>query len=148
MRDYPQMAAMPNRIEPVPRRVRGYLNDHQVFDTTAAKYCWEVPYYPQYYIPLDDIDDSLLVDEERQEKRPQGIAHRFGLRSGDETRHGRSASTTTTLCGDWRAPPALPGRRWTRGTRKTSRSSSTRGARTCASMRCARLARYGWSWTG
>ena len=88
MRDYPQMAAMPNRIEPVPRRVRGFLNDHQVFDTTAAKYCWEVPYYPQYYIPLDDIDDTLLVDEGRREKRPQGLAHRFGLRSGEETRHG------------------------------------------------------------
>ena len=110
MRDYPQMAAMPNRIEPVPRRLRGYLNDHQVFDTTAAKYCWEVPYYPQYYIPLDDIDDSLLVDEERQEKRPQGLAHRFGLRSGDELATARSGSTTTTLCGDWRAPPAA-GRR-------------------------------------
>ncbi len=23
-----------------------------VFDTTAARYVWEVPYYPQYYIPL------------------------------------------------------------------------------------------------
>src|SRR5215207_4708455 len=79
------MAAMPNRIEPVPRRLRGYLNDHQVFDTTAAKYCWEVPYYPQYYIPLDDIDDSLLVDEERQEKRPQGSRTASGC--GRVTRH-------------------------------------------------------------
>src|SRR5829696_3991392 len=148
MRDYPQMAAMPNRIEPVPRRLRGYLNDHEVFDTTAAKYCWEMPYYPQYYIPLDDIDDSLLVDEERQEKRPQGLAHGFGLRSGDETRQGAVRVYHADALRGLEGTARLPGRRWTRGTRKTSRSSSTLGARTCGSMRCARLARYGWSWTG
>jgi uncharacterized protein (DUF427 family) len=82
------MAAMPNRIEPAPRRVRGYLSGQPVFDTTAARYCWEVRHHPQYYIPLDDIDHSLLVDEERQQKRPQGLAYRFGLRSGSETRPG------------------------------------------------------------
>ena len=142
------MAAMPNRIEPVPRRLRGYLNDHQVFDTTAAKYCWEVPYYPQYYIPLDDIDDSLLVDEERQEKRPQGLAHRFGLRSGDETRHGAVRVYHDDALRGLEGTARFAGRRWTRGTRKMSRSSSTRGARTCAPMRCARLARYGWAGRG
>ena len=148
MRDYPQMAAMPNRIEPVPRRVRGYLNHQQIFDTTAAKYCWEVPYYPQYYIALDDIDDSLLVDGELRRSDRRGSRTASGCGRVRRLVTVRSGSTTTTLCWDWRAPPALPGRRWTRGTRKTSRSSSTRGARTCGSMRCPRLARYGWSWTG
>ena len=52
-RDYPQMAAARGRVEPAPRRVRGYLGHQLVFDTTAARYVWEVPYYPQYYIPLD-----------------------------------------------------------------------------------------------
>lgn len=46
-RDYPQMAAARGRVEPAPRRVRGYLGDALVFDTTAARYVWEVPYYPQ-----------------------------------------------------------------------------------------------------
>jgi uncharacterized protein (DUF427 family) len=53
--DYPQMAAVPGRIEPVPRRVRGFLGPELVFDTAAARYVWEVPYYPQYYIPLSDV---------------------------------------------------------------------------------------------
>jgi uncharacterized protein (DUF427 family) len=53
--DYPQMAAERGRIEPAPRRVRGFLGDALVFDTTAARYVWEVPYYPQYYIPVSDV---------------------------------------------------------------------------------------------
>ena len=106
MRDYPQMAAMPNRIEPVPRRVRGYLNHQQIFDTTAAKYCWEVPYYPQYYIALDDTDDSLLVDEERRRSDRRGLRTASGCARVTRLVKARSESTTTTLCGDWRAPPA------------------------------------------
>ena len=51
-RNYPEMAAARGRIEPAPRRVRGFLGHELVFDTTAARYVWEVPYYPQYYIPL------------------------------------------------------------------------------------------------
>ena len=49
--DYPQMAAVRGRVEPAPRRVRGFLGHELVFDTTSARYVWEVPYYPQYYIP-------------------------------------------------------------------------------------------------
>lgn len=47
--DYPQMAATRGRIEPAPRRVRGYLGHVLVFDTSAARYVWEVPYYPQWF---------------------------------------------------------------------------------------------------
>ena len=45
--DYPQMAAARGRIEPAPRRVRGFLGNELVFDTTAARYVWEIPYYPR-----------------------------------------------------------------------------------------------------
>ena len=58
--DYPQMAAARGRIEPGPRRVRGFLGTELVFDTTSARYVWEVPYYPQYYIPLADVRADLL----------------------------------------------------------------------------------------
>lgn len=40
--DYPQMAAARGRIELAPRRVRGFLGHELVFDTTAARYVWEV----------------------------------------------------------------------------------------------------------
>ena len=58
--DYPQMAAARGRIEPAPRRVRGFLGSEVVFDTTAARYVWEVPYYPQYYIPIADVRADAL----------------------------------------------------------------------------------------
>jgi len=60
--DYPQMAAVRGRIEPAPRRVRGFLGDKLVFDTTSARYVWEVPYYPQYYIPAADVRADILRD--------------------------------------------------------------------------------------
>lgn len=60
---YPQMAAARGRVEPSPRRVRGYVGDKLMFDTMSARYVWEVPYYPQYYIPLDDVQPSALRDE-------------------------------------------------------------------------------------
>ena len=53
--NYPPPAAVRGRVEPAPRRVRGFLGDELVFDTTSARYVWEVPYYPQYYIPLADV---------------------------------------------------------------------------------------------
>jgi len=60
MTDFPQMAARRGRIEPAPRRIRGFLDDHLVFDTTAARYVWEVAYYPQYYIPRSDVRAEYL----------------------------------------------------------------------------------------
>jgi uncharacterized protein (DUF427 family) len=67
-RDYPEMAAARGRIEPAPRRVRGYLGHELVFDTTSARYVWEVPYYPQYYIPLADVGAEFLRDEGHPQK--------------------------------------------------------------------------------
>ena len=60
--DYPQMAAVRGRIEPAPRRVRGFRGTELVFDTTSARYVWEVPYYPQYYIPVSDVRADVLRD--------------------------------------------------------------------------------------
>ena len=50
-RDYPQMIAETDHVVPAPRRVRATFGGEQIFDTTRARYVWEWPYYPQYYIP-------------------------------------------------------------------------------------------------
>ncbi len=52
--------------EAPPRRVRATLGGEQIFDTTRAWYVWEWPYYPQYYIPVEDIDKRFLVDEHHE----------------------------------------------------------------------------------
>lgn len=73
------MAAKRGRVEPAPRRVRGFLGDEVVFDTTSARYVWEVPYYPQYYIPRVDVRDDFLRDEERPQHVQFGASRRFAL---------------------------------------------------------------------
>ena len=85
MVDYPQAAAARGRVEPAPRRVRGFLGDELVFDTTAARYVWEVPYYPQYYIPLADVRPDFLHDEEHQQNVQFGPSRLHALVSAGQT---------------------------------------------------------------
>jgi uncharacterized protein (DUF427 family) len=86
--DYPQMIAPVNHIEPVPRRVRAFLDGAAVLDTIRALYVWELPNYPQYYIPLADVDPAVLVDEDHPEHLSRGVARRHGLRAGEASRPG------------------------------------------------------------
>ena len=81
-RDYPAMITPVNHIEPVPRRVRAVLGGQVVLDTTSALYVWEWPNYPQYYIPIADVNPDVLVDEQHPQKLSRGTARRHGLRVG------------------------------------------------------------------
>jgi uncharacterized protein (DUF427 family) len=85
-RDYPQMIAATDHVEPAPRRLRATLGGEQIFDTIRARYVWEWPFYPHYYIPVDDIDLRFLVDERRDQHLRQGTARRHGLRAGGRDR--------------------------------------------------------------
>jgi uncharacterized protein (DUF427 family) len=88
MRDYPREITPVGHVEPVPRRVRALLGGSTVLDTTAARYVWEWPPYPQFYVPLADVTPGVLVDEGVEEERPLGPARRHGLRAGGLTRPG------------------------------------------------------------
>ncbi len=77
------MIATVNLMEPAPRRVRATLNGKVVLDTTRAVYLWEIASFPQYYIPLDDVDPSVLVDEDHEQHLSRGTARRTGLKVGD-----------------------------------------------------------------
>ncbi|WP_305788949.1 DUF427 domain-containing protein [Symbioplanes lichenis] len=80
--EYPGPPVQVNHTEPSPRRVRALLGGQTVVDTTHAVYLWEVPYFPAYYVPLADITEGTLVDEDTEEKTDQGTARRFALRAG------------------------------------------------------------------
>lgn len=82
--DYPNVAVARGHVEPSPRRVRGYLGSALVFDTTAARYVWEVPYYPQYYIPRADVRSELLRDEDHPQRVQFGPSRTFSLVSGSQ----------------------------------------------------------------
>ena len=88
MRDYPQHIVESLHVEPVPRRIRATLAGATVLDTTDALYVWDVPHYPQYYIPRADVDATLLVDEAHAHKLRIGSAQRYGLGVGDVERPG------------------------------------------------------------
>jgi uncharacterized protein (DUF427 family) len=98
--DYPQMIAPVNHMEPVPRRIRALLGGRTVLDTNRALYVWEWPNYPQYYIPLADIDADVLIDEQQAQKLSRGTARRHGLRVGDvERAHAARLYTEDSLPG-------------------------------------------------
>lgn len=74
------MASEVDRVEPAPRRVRGMVNGQIVFDTVRARYVWEWPNYPQYYIPTEDVAAHVLVDENKEQRLDRGAARLHGLR--------------------------------------------------------------------
>lgn len=86
--DYPQMAAERGRVEPSPRRVRGFVGGHLVFDTVHALYVWEIPNYPQYYIPRADVRDEFLVDDDHPQKVQFGPSRMYSLTADGTTRKG------------------------------------------------------------
>ena len=86
MSDYPSVIVPVNHVEPVPRRIRATLAGETVLDTTLARYVWEIPYYPQYYIPLDDVAAGVLVDEGHAQATSRGPAALHGLRVGEQQR--------------------------------------------------------------
>ena len=71
------------RVEPGEKRVRAYLGGEVVADTTRPVLVWEVPYYPAYYFPLDDVRTELLeADGEVAHSPSRGDARTFTIRAG------------------------------------------------------------------
>src|SRR5918997_956633 len=86
--EYPQSLVPVGHVEPAPRRVRAFLGGRTVLNTERARYVWEWPHYPQYYVPRDDVDASLLVDARAAEDSSRGTARRHGLQVGEASRPG------------------------------------------------------------
>lgn len=99
MSDYPKMITPVNSVEPVPRRIRAFLNNEVVLDTTAARYVWEWPYYPQYYVPIADVRRDLLVAEGAHHSS-RGPVEVYGLRVKDVHRpHAARLLTDSSVHG-------------------------------------------------
>ncbi|MCU1612940.1 MAG: hypothetical protein JWO98_480 [Frankiales bacterium] len=108
MRDYPEVPVRVGHVEPVPRRIRGYIGATLVLDTVAARYVWEWPSYPQYYVPMADVTAGFLVDEGVEELRVPGPARLHGLRVGGRSTRGAawvqtSGELADTVRFDWAA---------------------------------------------
>jgi uncharacterized protein (DUF427 family) len=108
VQDYPQAITPVGHVEPVPRRVRAVLGGETVLDTTTARYVWESPFYPQFYVPLADVAPGVLVDEDVQKRRKLGRVRQYGLAAGGQTRPGAAWAPTAgelegTVRFDWAA---------------------------------------------
>jgi uncharacterized protein (DUF427 family) len=109
--NYPQSLPAVDHVEFSPRRVRGIIDGDTIFDTTNARYVWEWPHYPQYYIPVADVVAGLLVAESGTRTSARGTARRHGLRSGailredsaDVYGHDASELLRDTVRFDWDA---------------------------------------------
>jgi len=58
------------RVEPGSKRVRAFLAGEVVADTIAPLLVWEVPYYPAYYFPRQDVRAELLDEGEKPSHSP------------------------------------------------------------------------------
>ncbi|MFI5100126.1 MAG: DUF427 domain-containing protein [Actinomycetes bacterium] len=86
MTDYPALIVPVDHVEPVPRRIRAVLAGETVVDTTRARYVWERPSYPQYYIPVGDVRPELLVPEAGTAQTSRGTVRMHGLRAAGTSR--------------------------------------------------------------
>lgn len=71
------------RIEDGPKRVRTYLGGELIADTRRPKLVWEVPYYPAYYFPREDVRMELLTPNGRtRHSTSRGEAQNFTVKGG------------------------------------------------------------------
>ncbi len=74
-------------FEPDPRRLRAYVGDTLVLDTTGAHLLHETGIRPVVYVPRADIDESLLERTDTTSHCPfKGDATYWSLRVGDDLR--------------------------------------------------------------
>ena len=71
-------------IEDGRKRVRTYLGGELIADTKRLKLVWEVPYYPAYYFPREDVRMHLLTPNGNIQHSPsRGEAHNFTVKVRD-----------------------------------------------------------------
>src|SRR5260370_40288890 len=65
------------------KRVRAYLGGEVVADTAHPRLVWEVPYYPAYYFPAEDVRTELLAPTSTVTHSPRrGDAQHFTIKAG------------------------------------------------------------------
>lgn len=62
------------RVEACAKRVRCLVGGSLVLDSTRALYVWEVPYYPAYYVPEEDVLAELVPTGETKHSPARGDA--------------------------------------------------------------------------
>ena len=69
------------RVERGHKRVRAYLDNELVADTTHPLLVWEVPYYPAYYIPVSDVHAELVPTTKVDHSPSRGDADVYDVKT-------------------------------------------------------------------
>ena len=82
------------RVEPSAKRVRAYVDGEVVADTIHPLLVWEVPYYPTYYIPVDDVRAKLVATGATDRSPSLGTAEIFDVVTGSASAPGAARRYT------------------------------------------------------
>jgi len=103
---YPTSPVPRNHVAPAAKRVRGMVDGAWVFDTTSALYLWEHPYYPQYYIPDEDVFAEMLLDDGETATNGRGLHQLHSIRTAGDRRCSAAMQVVETevdgILGWWR----------------------------------------------
>lgn len=67
------------RIEPNPKWIRGVANGVTVVNSRLARFVWEIPYYPAWYFPIDDVHAELKSTGDTFRSPSRGDGTRYDL---------------------------------------------------------------------
>jgi uncharacterized protein (DUF427 family) len=73
------------RVESNPKWIRGVVDGMTVVNSRNVRFAWENPYYPAWYIPLDDVEGELVPNGGTVRSPSRGEGTRFDLVVGDRT---------------------------------------------------------------
>lgn len=76
------------RIEPGMKRVRGYIAGEVLFDTTRPLLVWEIPFYPAYYVPVEDVAVELVPNGRTKDSKRRGRAELLDVKVRGALREG------------------------------------------------------------
>ncbi|MGH8834482.1 MAG: DUF427 domain-containing protein [Actinomycetes bacterium] len=72
------------RLEPSAKRVRVYFGGQVIADTTRPMLVWEIPYFPAYYFPVEDVRTDLLTPSGNTSHSPsRGDGRLYTIKAGD-----------------------------------------------------------------
>ena len=71
------------RVEQGSKRVRALAGGRVVADTLTPALVWDLPYYPSYYLPAEDVAAELVDTGEIKHSPSRGDAHVHDVKIGD-----------------------------------------------------------------
>jgi uncharacterized protein (DUF427 family) len=73
------------RVESNPKWIRGVVDGLTVVNSRNVRFAWENPYYPAWYVPLDDVAGELVPNGGTVRSPSRGEGTRFDLVVGERT---------------------------------------------------------------